>query len=47
MLPLISVQSDDVRSTASAAGFNFSLVPSGGPAGRANVHTALEVTGWC
>ena len=36
MLPLISVQPDDIRSTASAAGFNSSLVPSGGLAGRAN-----------
>lgn len=23
------------------------LVPSGGPAGRVNVHTALVLTGWC
>lgn len=47
MLPLISVRPDDIRSTASAAGFNSSLVPSGGLAGRANVRNAFVVTGCC
>lgn len=42
-LPLVSVQWDDVRSTASAAGYNSCLAPAGG----ANVRAALVVTGWC
>lgn len=41
MLPLVSVQRDDVGSAASAAGYHSRLAPAGG----ANVCAALVVTG--
>lgn len=43
MLPLVSVQWDDVGSAATAAGYNSWLTPVGG----ANVRAALVVTGRC